>query len=106
MSSCREALPLFASLGEWPSATWRITSVAECAGIDIPFLRGLDRRKLKLLLNMMERNVNSPLTSSCGRLFDAVAALAGVRQIVNYEAQAAIELENAIAEPAGEELIS
>jgi hydrogenase maturation protein HypF len=76
---------------------------AECAGIDIPFLRGLDRRKLKLLLNMMERNVNSPLTSSCGRLFDAVAALAGIRQTVNYEAQAAIELENAIAEPAGEE---
>jgi hydrogenase maturation protein HypF len=76
---------------------------AECAGIDIPFLRGLDRRKLKLLLNMMERNVNSPLTSSCGRLFDAVAALAGIRQTVNYEAQAAIELENAITEPAGEE---
>jgi hydrogenase maturation protein HypF len=75
----------------------------ECAEIDIPFVRGLDRRKLKLLLNMMERDVNSPLTSSCGRLFDAVAALAGVRQAVNYEAQAAIELENAIAEPAGEE---
>ena len=76
---------------------------SECAGIDIPFLRGIDPRKLKLLLNMMERNVNSPLTSSCGRLFDAVAALAGIRQIVNYEAQAAIELENAITEPAGDE---
>jgi hydrogenase maturation protein HypF len=76
---------------------------AECAGLDIPFVRGLDPRKLQLLLNMMERNLNSPLTSSCGRLFDAVAALAGVRQAVNYEAQAAIEFENAIAEPAGED---
>ncbi len=74
----------------------------ECAAMDIPFLRALDPRKLKLVLTMMERGVNSPLTSSCGRLFDAVAALAGVRQVVNYEAQAAIELENAITQPAGD----
>jgi hydrogenase maturation protein HypF len=65
--------------------------------LDIPFVRQLNRSKVDLLLRMMEQGVNSPLTSSCGRLFDAVAALVGIRQQVNYEAQAAIELEMSIA---------
>ena len=64
--------------------------------LDIPFVRGLDRRRTETLLRLIERGVNSPLTSSTGRLFDAVAALAGVREHVNYEAQAAIELEAAM----------
>jgi hydrogenase maturation protein HypF len=64
--------------------------------LDIPFMRELNRSKVEFLLQMMEKGVNSPLTSSCGRLFDAVAALTGVRQQVNYEAQAAIELEMAM----------
>jgi hydrogenase maturation protein HypF len=64
--------------------------------LDAPFVRQLHRPKVELLLRMVEQGVNSPLTSSCGRLFDAVAALAGIRQQVNYEAQAAIELEMAV----------
>jgi hydrogenase maturation protein HypF len=49
----------------------------------------------RLLARMIERGVNSPLTSSCGRMFDAAAALILGRDRVDYEAQAAIELEGA-----------
>jgi len=67
----------------------------ELAGIDVPFLRAIDARKLQVVQQMIDRQIHSPRTSSCGRLFDAVAALAGVRSVVNYEAQAAIEFEMA-----------
>jgi hydrogenase maturation protein HypF len=52
--------------------------------------------ELGLLKTMLARNLNSPLTSSIGRLFDAVASLAGLRQQVRFEGQAAMELEFAL----------
>ncbi|HCI82406.1 MAG TPA: carbamoyltransferase HypF [Ktedonobacter sp.] len=66
--------------------------------LDIPFVHWLDRAKWHVLSQMMSRELNSPLTSSMGRLFDAVAALlglpAGIAQTAMlYEGQAAIELE-------------
>ena len=62
-----------------------------------PAIRSLPARiaasELRLVERMLERQFNTPLTSSAGRLFDAVAALAGVRDRVSFEGQAAMELE-------------
>jgi hydrogenase maturation protein HypF len=76
----RTALALLWSHGlEWDE---RLDSVAELCAQDQMILHA-----------QLERNINTPMTSSMGRLFDAAAALAGVRQKVNYEGQAAIEFE-------------
>jgi hydrogenase maturation protein HypF len=56
-------------------------------------VRGLVQEELQALHQQLERRLNAPMTSSLGRLFDAAAALAGLRQQVNYEAQAAMEFE-------------
>ena len=59
-----------------------------------PFHR-FSRKELAVLHRMLSRRLNSPVTSSAGRLFDGVAALIGVREINAYEGQAAILLEAA-----------
>jgi len=75
------------------------------AGIEVDALEslnGLPTAELKLLRQMLARGINSPVTSSCGRLFDAVAAICGLRLKVSYEGQAALELEM-VLEPGAED---
>jgi hydrogenase maturation protein HypF len=79
---------------------WRVTAacLAQAYGdafleLDVPFVQQLDRAKWRTLAQMIARSLNCPPTSSLGRLFDAIAALLGIRQEVQYEGQAAIELE-------------
>lgn len=83
---------------------WRM-ALAHLADAEIDFAilkaRPL-RADIPIVAKMLERRLNTPLTSSVGRLFDAVASLAGVRDRVRYEGQAAIELEWLAADAAPE----
>ena len=64
--------------------------------VDVPVVSGRSEQERQVLGRMIEQGVNSPLTSSMGRLFDGIAALLGVRERCHYDAQAAIELEQLI----------
>jgi hydrogenase maturation protein HypF len=60
-------------------------------GIDL--IRRVDFKRWDILEKAIEKNINTPWTSSMGRLFDAVSSLLSIRDEINYEGQAAIELE-------------
>ena len=66
---------------------------------DLEIIKYLEQKPLKLLNELKEKSLNTPLTSSTGRLFDAVAAAIGIcREQCSYEGQAAIEMEALIDE--------
>ncbi|GAB4332739.1 MAG: carbamoyltransferase HypF [Desulfobulbaceae bacterium] len=85
---------------------WRMALAAlHAAGIDspeeYPFAEGVNISAARTILEMIDRGVNSPLTSSCGRLFDAVSSLLGVCHHNTFEGQAAMELEATAARALG-----
>ncbi len=57
-------------------------------------LKNFSTEESRVLLSMMDNKINCPKTSSCGRLFDAVASLAGIRQRCSFEGQSAMKLES------------
>jgi hydrogenase maturation protein HypF len=73
---------------------WRpaLAYLIDAFGPDAPFEAAPEAR-VRVVRRMISAGVNTVPTSSCGRLFDAVASLVGLRQEVNFEGQAAIELE-------------
>jgi hydrogenase maturation protein HypF len=74
----------------------------EAFGDDLFAMRGLapmrafSSQELQIVQAMIKKSINSPVTSSAGRLFDAVAAIIGIRQEVRFEGQAAMEMEFAL----------
>jgi hydrogenase maturation protein HypF len=64
----------------------------------LPLWENISAKQIGMVQTMMRRGINTVQTSSCGRLFDAVASILGLRHEINYEGQAAIELEAAAPE--------
>ncbi|MCQ4575130.1 MAG: carbamoyltransferase HypF [Candidatus Brocadiales bacterium] len=61
---------------------------------EIPSIESFEAREMELMLEIIKKGVNSPVTSSAGRLFDAVSSILGVRQKASFEGQGAMELEH------------
>jgi hydrogenase maturation protein HypF len=78
-----------------PALSWLREAFGRELPQDLPLFTQVPERERALVSQMVARGLNTVLTSSCGRLFDAVASLIGVRQEVTFEGQAAIELEMA-----------
>ena len=81
---------LFGSEAFDDDATPGLADAEEAAGT---FLGHLDPREVSLVRTQIARRLNAPVASSAGRLFDAASALLGIRDVAEYEAQAAVELE-------------
>jgi hydrogenase maturation protein HypF len=71
---------------------------------DCASLAAFTPAELKTLTTMLESELNSPRTSSAGRLFDAIASLLGLRQTVRFEGQAAMQLEALASEVESDDL--
>lgn len=77
---------------------YEVYGEAVCDRTEWAPVRTFSLQERKVLNRMLEQQINSPMTSSVGRLFDAVAALLDIRQIITYEGQAAMELEPDVIE--------
>ena len=71
--------------------------------LDLPFLNKIEKRDIELMLQIIDKGINCPLTSSAGRLFDAVAAILNICTYADFHAEAPMRLESIIDENVNEE---
>jgi hydrogenase maturation protein HypF len=64
--------------------------------LDIPLLAEIDGDKIEMIIRMIDKNINCPLTCGAGRLFDAVASLLGLVQVAIFQAEGPMRLESLI----------
>jgi hydrogenase maturation protein HypF len=100
--ACLESMPLpggeIAIMQPWRAALGYL--FRSCSTMpDLPFMQG---RSIEPVLELLQKQVRVVETSSCGRLFDAVAALCGMRGEISYEGEAAVELMYAAGGRTGE----
>ena len=87
---------------------WRMAiSWLEAAGAmemtaKLPFSETITRERIEAVASMLKKRIHCPHTSSCGRLFDAVAAIAGICSVNSFEGQAAMALEQVADEAENE----
>ncbi len=88
-----------AAMEPWRMGTAYLERIyGDFEGSQIPFIKGLDLERCSQIRVPMRAQINYPPCSRMGRLFDAVSALLGVRETVNYEGQAAVELKQMVEE--------
>ena len=69
---------------------------ADFINLELPFLKQIDGDKIRLIIQMMDRKINCPLTSGAGRLFDGVASLLDLVQVATFQAEGPMRLESIV----------
>ncbi len=77
----------------WRSALSLLHKTKSLGALHLTGLKDIAREKLLFVENMLNKGINSPVATSCGRLFDSVASMLGICHQNSYEGQAAMELE-------------
>ncbi len=66
------------------------------ADLKLPFLKNIDPEKIRIIISMIDKKINSPLSSGAGRLFDAIASLLDIVQVATFQAEGPMRLESLI----------